>query len=374
MGEEKTKIIFLISGLEIGGAEVLLHDILKKIDRDRFETKVVSLAPIGEIGKRMEEDGFDVVSLNVKSKSNFLAPIKLFKLIKKENPDILHTHLFHAHFLGRIVGKMANVPKIISTIHNTDIGGKYGIRETLMKVTRPFRDKDIAVANIVKKRAIEKDFTSEKNSEIIYNGVDFENFPDKDKEEMRKSIGINKDSKMLVTVGNLIEQKGYTYLVDAMEKVVEENKDVKLVIVGEGEKRKELEEKIEKKHLREHIELAGKVPDVNDYLQAADAYVMSSLWEGFPVVLLEACATGLPIVATDVGGNDELIKGDYGTLLEPKDTETLAREINKIIDLSEEEREKLGEKARETIKRNFSIEKMVKDYEKLYNRVNTKDD
>jgi len=362
---KKTKILYLITGLNTGGAEMMLKDLTLGLDREKFEVAVISIAPIGRVGEMIKKDGVRVLSLNVGFKYNPLIIWRLFQVLRKEKPDILHTHLFHADILGRIVGKLAGVPKIITTIHNINIGG--AIREFIIRVTKNFVDYNIAVSNIVAENAIEKKMADKRKLALIYNGVDLQNFPIKNKSDVRAKLKISQNKTMLVSVGSLTKQKGYNYLLDAVKEI---NSDFLFFILGEGPERRALEEKIAKDGLAERVILTGNVTNVNDYLQAADVFVMPSLWEGFSIALLEAAASKKIVVATDVGGNSEIIQdGKNGFLIKPREAEVLAKKIEYVLDLSEEEKKKIEERVRKTIEENFSIDKMVRKYANLYSKL-----
>lgn len=363
--KNKTKILYLITGLNTGGAELLIKELSKRLDKQRFEVVVVSIAPPGEVGEIIKKDGGKVLSLNAKFKYNPLIIWQLSKLLRQENPDILHTHLFHADFLGRVLGKLARVPIIISTHHNTYIGGR--MRDFLMRLTNFFSSLDIAVAKTVRESIIKRGIAIKEKIVIIYNGVNFERFTERDKSDSRRELSIPKDCKVIVSVGRLHKQKGYIYLIDAMRGVVDNQEDTKLYILGEGKERVILEKRIKENNLDNHIHLVGNVKNVNDYLRAADIFVMPSLWEGFSLVAVEAAYTKLPIVGTSTGILPEIIKeGENGFLVESGNPKVLAEKIKYVLELPEEKRKEIGKNSCKTVEEKFSIKRMASEYEKLY--------
>jgi len=347
---------------------MVVRDLVNGLAKRGFEVLVVSITPIGKVGEMMQQGGVRVLSLELRFKYNLLVFWRLFKVLKKEKPDILHTHLFHADILGRIVGKLAGVPRVITTVHNINIGGSF--REFLMRMTRNFSDYNIAVANIVLKNSKKKKIINEKNSSVIYNGIDFKKFPIKNKKDLRKELNLSENKKIFISVGSLTKQKGYGYLLDPVKKI---NSNTIFFILGEGSERSFLEEKIAKNNLINRVILTGNVSNVNDYLQAADAFIMPSLWEGFSIALLEAVATGKVIIATKVGGNSEIIEdGVSGFLVESANAEALAEKIKYVLSLTEDERKRIGENARKTVEEKFSLEKIISKYENLYNELLSK--
>ena len=359
---KKTKVIQLITGLNTGGAEMVVKDLALNIDKEKFEIIVISILPIGKIGEEIKKSGVKVLSLNTKFKYNPSIAWKLFNILKKEKPDILNTHLFHADLIGRIIGKLSKMPKIISTFHSIDIGSKK--REFLINLIKRKSDKDIAVSKMVASESIKRKITNKNKINVIYNSINLEKFPFKNKYESRKKLNIDQSVNLFVSTGRLTKAKGYNYLI----KTVKEIKDNSLfIILGEGVEREALEREIKNEGLENKIILKGNVSNVNDYLQAADFFIMPSLWEGFSVALLEAAATKKVIISSNVGGASEIIENNKnGFLVEPTNTEQLAEKINYVLSLNTEEKEKMGNLARKTVEERFSLEKMIKEYEDLY--------
>src|SRR6056297_3396966 len=150
MPNTKIKILYVLTGLNTGGAEMLLKDLLRKIDREKFEPVVISIVSIGQVGEEIRKNGDRVISLNIKRKWNFLLIWRRFsKVVKKEDPDIIHAQLFHAVFLSRLVKVFNRGIKIISTIHNENNGGKN--RDVLLRLTDRWSD----FTNTISKRVTE---------------------------------------------------------------------------------------------------------------------------------------------------------------------------------------------------------------------------
>jgi len=356
------KIIQFITGLNTGGAEMVVKDLALNIDKDKFEIVVISILPIGKIGEEIKKSGVKVLSLNAKFKYNPIIAWKLFNILKKQKPDILNTHLFHADLMGRIIGKLSKIPKIISTFHSIDIGSKK--RELIISFIKDKSDMNIAVSKIVASEMNKKKLSKSGNIKVIYNGVNLEKFPFKNKHESRKKLNIDQNVNLFVSTGRLTKAKGYNYLI----KTVKEIKSNSLfIILGEGIERESLEKEIKNEDLANKIILKGNVTNVNDYLQAADFFIMPSLWEGFSVALLEAAATKKIIISSNVGGAPEIIENNKnGFLVEPANTKQLVEKINYVLSLSNKEKEKIANLARETVEESFSLDKMIKEYENLY--------
>ena len=371
MQRKRIKILYLITGLKTGGAEMVLYRLLEGINRDKFEPVVVSIIPVAEIGEKIKELGIKVLSLEKNLKYNPFILFRLINILKKEKPQILHSFLFHAIFLGRIAGKICSVPIILSSVRSSYIGGAF--RNKLLQLTNRLDDAVTIVSRDAKnKMAKEKAISSDKTI-VVYNGLDLKKFPiqnQETKDRKRKELGIEKNRKVLIVAGRLFKAKGYPYLIEAIKNLKSKYSGILLFILGEGEERKKLEFQIKKFNLEKNIFLLGQKSNVIDYLEAGDLFVLSSLWEGLPNAVLEAMACGLPVVATNVGGVPEIIEDNLnGFLVEPKNASDLSSKIDKVFNLEEDKIREIKKKARETIEARFSLKEMARSYENLYDKL-----
>jgi len=368
MENKKIKILYLITGLKTGGAEIALYRLLKGLNSKEYDAVVVSIVPISEIGEKIKKGGFKVLSLNSKFKFDPSIIFRLISVFKKERPYILHCFLFHANFLGRIIGKLFKIPIIISSIHNEIFGGK--IREKLLKYTDVLSDVTVVISFKVAEKMIREKIVSKNKLRVIYYGIDLKEFSFQNKDarkKIREELGINEKQLLLISVGRLVEAKGYPFLIKAMYKLKEKYSELTLIILGEGEDRKKIEGQTKNLKLENNVLLLGRKDNVADYLNAADIFVLASLWEGMPIAILEAMACGLPVVATKVSGIPEIIfDKETGLLAEPQNLNDLVKKIDYLLSLPDEKRKEMGEKAKNKIKENFSLNKMVREYENLY--------
>jgi glycosyltransferase involved in cell wall biosynthesis len=201
----------------------------------------------------------------------------------------------------------------------------------------------------------------------IPNGVDTERFKPnlEDRLKFRKELGV--DGFVWLAVGRFDPPKDYPTMLQAFARVVHKHSNTILLIAGDGPLRKTMENLARELGIEKRTKFLGIRRDIPQLMNAADAYVMSSSWEGMPNVLLEASATGLPIVATDVGGNREIVlDGVTGFLVPPRNPEALARTMLRIMDLSDEERKEMGKRARKHIEVKFNLDRVVDLWEILY--------
>lgn len=360
----------MITGLHTGGAEILLRSLLNSFDSEKYTYVVVSLLPIGEIGELMKRDGHKVLSIDMKSKIDLRSIWRLHRILRDEKPDIIHAHLFHAIVLGRIMGKLCHRIPVITTIDNVEVGGK--IRELILRWTAALSSANTAVCQTVaEEMLIRKIFTSQKY-DVIYNAVELQHtkLSSDEKNALRKKLGIPVQAIMLVGIGRLTKIKGFNFLIDAFKEVACSNTSIHLYILGEGPEHDNLSQQIKERSLEERVYLTGNVQNSDEYLQAADVFILPSLWEGLSLALLEAASAGLLLVATSVGGNPEIIvDGVNGFLIPTKDVDKLAEKISYAITLSNTERKRMTKEAVNTVRNHFSISKTVAKYASLYDRL-----
>ncbi len=290
-----------------------------------WDIHVVSLTPPKAYVRELEANGISVFSLGIRRKIPNPRPLlQLARLIRRWEPQIVHSHMVHANLVARLVRLFAPVPVLICTARNIDEGGR--LRELLYRITDPLCDLTTQVSQAGLERYVKIGAVPRHKIRYIPNGVDTDHFkPDPDvRVRMRKELGLE-DNFVWLAVGRFDPQKDYHNMLQAFAHVVEKGVKTVLLIAGDGPLRPAMERLAVELGLGDRVRFLGVRQDVPKLMNAADAYVMSSAWEGMPMVLLEASATGLPIVATDVGGNSEIVlHGKTGFLIPPKDPEALA--------------------------------------------------
>jgi len=368
----KGKIIFLTTDLAYGGAETQVVQLAIRLKERGWKVLVVSLIPPQAYVEELEKVGIPVFSLGIHQKMPDPRPVlRLFKLARGWRPHIVHSHMVHANILARIVRPLVRVPLLVCTAHSIDERGRRGsgrLRVFLYRLTVPFCDLTTQVSQAGYERYVRIGAVPKHKIRYIPNGVDTRVFcPDPiARDRFRKELGLTKDFVWLA-VGRFEPPKDYPTLIKGFFEVAKINPGVKLLIVGDGPLRPFIEKLTQDMSLNEKIRFLGTRRDINQLMNAADAYVMSSEWEGMPMVLLEASACGLPIVATNVGGNGEIVlDGQTGFLVPPKSPKALAQAMLRMMDIPEEVREKMGKQAREHIEKNFNLDHIVDYWEALY--------
>jgi glycosyltransferase involved in cell wall biosynthesis len=277
--------------------------------------------------------------------------------------------MVHANLLGRVTRLLVHIPAVICTAHSVWEGGEW--RDWAYRVTDPLSDLTTNVSRAGLTRYVKEKLTAGGKAAWVPNGVDVSYFaPDKaEREQIRTQMGW-RDHIVWLAVGNLREPKDYPNLLRAFVLVARREPRAMLAIAGSGPLQASLESLTVELGISGSVRFLGARGDVRALLRAADAYVLSSAWEGTPMALLEACACGLPVVATRVGGNPEVIDdGVSGLLIHPRNPEALGEAMLRLMAMPESERAAMGVAARKRVESTFSHEKIVNKWENIYEQI-----
>jgi len=370
---DRIKVLHVITGLNVGGAENALCKLMEHIDKEQFENTVVSLLPEGPMAARVRDAGVPVYSVNLrKSLSAALAFFRLFSLIKKLKPNIVQTWMYHADLIGGLTGKIIGIP-VVWNIRHSNLDPSLNKKATLQVVKLCARLSRMIPAKIVCCAQKALDVHAEAGYEkgkmlVIPNGFDTDIFhPDgESRAAVREELGIGDDTLLLGMAGRFDPQKDHRNFFDAARIVASKNVDACFVLCGDGVdwENEPLVEMIDPA-IRDRVYLLGRRVDMPRIYAALDVFVLSSAGEAFPNVVGEAMACGVPCVVTNVG-DAALIVGDTGIVVPPGDSKVLASGILKLLGTHADERVKLGRLARERIRENYDVRYMARMYEDLY--------
>lgn len=362
------KIDFLITDLAFGGAELLVVRLAAGLQARGWQVRVISMMPPQAFEEELRSAGIMVESLEMKKGiPNPAALFKLLRLLRSRRPDVVHSHMFHANLLARISRKPAGVPVLISTIHNMYEGRRW--RELANRYTATLSDVTTIISRKSGERMVRVGAISRERLKVIPNGVDTVRYSRSEaaRKELRGQLDDARDSFVWLAVGRFAEAKDHANMIRAYQRTRQARGDTLLLLVGEGGLRKQAEDLAEGLGLSGQVRFLGVRNDIPALMSAADAYLMSSSWEGMPLVLLEAASCRLPVVATDVGGNSEVVAdGTTGFLVPPKDPEKLAAAMLRLMELTDGERQYMGLAGRKYVEEHYSLDRMTDRWEELY--------
>jgi glycosyltransferase involved in cell wall biosynthesis len=319
----------------------------------------------------LKNTGISVHSLEMqRGQANLVGFFRCFRLLRQWRPDVVHSHMYHANILGRLVCMVSRVGVNLSTAHSVYEGGAF--RMALYRLTDRLARVTTNVSCAAFDRYIRIRAISRRRGRYMPNGVDLNRFqPNEQKRaRLRSELKIRIDDFIWLAVGRLAPAKDYPNLVCAARQL-ERNAgpNWSIFIAGGGAGAEELMTSIREAGLQNRIVLLGSRNDVPDLLKAADGYIMSSAWEGLPMALLEAAASGLPIVATDVGGNGEVVvNGHTGILVPPANACALGQAMAGVMALSPDARAQLGRNGRQMVERQYDIQKIAEEWLEIYRK------
>ena len=363
---KKINVLHLIQGLEIGGLEIMVVNLLERIDRSQYRPSICCYDSLGSLSQGLPEKGIGVHLLRRRPGIDYLYPFKLARHLRKSKINILHLHNPTALFYGTLAGKIARTPCIIYTEHGRDFSSSFKVKIANSLLSRMV-DRVVVVAEHGKRYLVEHEGVNEKKIIKIYNGIDSKKFGTRQEVTLiRRELGITDDQSVIGIVARLDPIKNHACLIKAMKTVAARLPTAVLLVIGDGSLRTELESLTTNLGLQGHIKFLGARSDIPELLSVLDVFVLSSFSEGLSLTLIEACAAAKPIVATNVGGNAEIVKHQSNGLLVPSDQpEDLARAILEILP-HDAKAKLMGEKGRKKFEEEFMLDVMVKKYEDLY--------
>ncbi|MEN6625241.1 MAG: glycosyltransferase [Candidatus Sumerlaeia bacterium] len=365
---EKINVLRVITWLPVGGIERRLVAVLPRLDRERFNVSLVCIRERGPLADELEAAGVPVDLVPFRSRWDPSALRKLAALMREKKIDIVHSHMYRANVPATVAARMAGVKSVWGQVHN--VGTWETWRQAWMdRVLCRWRSGMIAVSERVRQDVMERLGLPKGRVKVIYNGVDIARFRSARarREEIRSREGAGAGDVVFLFAARLVEQKRCADFLDALRKIQarEGGARVKAWILGDGPLRSGLEELAAMLPFAQNVRFFGKRADVEDFMAGADVFVLPSTKEGFSNALVEAMASGMAIVATDVGGNAEAVgDGREGLIVPPMDFERLTSAMGMMAN-NEETRKKLAAAAGARAEM-FSIERMVSQIEELY--------
>ena len=330
----KKKILFVITSLGYGGAERLLIHYVSKLNKNKYDFLVCSLRDKPDDLLPDISEYTPVIKLNLSNRFNPSITFKLIKLFKDFKPDLIHTHLFQPRIYATLAYLFYRNAILITQKHNNVNGIKHHIFIFFEMICISLNERVIAISESVKNSLIKFELVSPKKIFVLPNCIDYQHFNNYN--VVNTDIEEKRDDIVIGVVGRLERQKGVKYLILAMKIILNRYPKATLDIIGDGSQLLKLQKLAEKIGISNSVKFFGKFGDVIPFYKKMDIFVLSSIYEGFGIVLLEAMATGVPVIATNVDGIKEIIIDmNNGILVPTKNPKAIADAITRIINDSE---------------------------------------
>ena len=346
------RIVYVLTSLGMGGAERQVLALAARMAERGHTVAIMVLRP------RLSEEwatALDVIHLDMRRNpvSVFAGVMRARRFLKGFRPDLIHSHSFHANVVARLIG-ISLPAKVLSTVHNVYEGGWH--RMLAYRLTDFLSVRTTAVSGAAAERFVRLKAVPQRKCMVVTNGIDAAEFAPDQGRRVRMRVAMEAgESFIWLTAGRIAPAKDIPNLLRAFALVRAAHPATQLWIAGEGEPMA----------AQENVSWLGLRRDLPALLDAADGFVLGSAWEGMPLVIGEAMAMEIAVVATDVGGVREMV-GDEGALVAAGDSSALADGMIGLMQRNAEEREKLGQAARIRIERGFSMEARADQWEELY--------
>ncbi len=416
---QKKRVLYVIEELSRGGAERVVVELARRIDRRRFEPYVCCLREKGAMAGDLKAANVPVFEMHKRRSIDLRMLVRLCRAIRSLKIDIVHTHLFTANAWGRLAARLAGVPRVVASEHSVD-ESRDGLRLLIDRALAACTDTVIAKADAVADFCRRRIGVNGGKPRVVPNGVDVSQYNRASRNAVRREMGVPENSILVATVGRLAAEKDHANLLRALAHIgkkqtgmvtvtnypsdpdgssgrgpgtggidpdlpgtglygsgeirrlatvtIPERCELQLVtwIVGEGPLEEELKKKARELGIDESVRFLGARDDVPRLLAAPDIFVISSRREGMPLSLLEAMASGLAVIVTAVGGCAEVVRhGHNGVVVPPANPLALARAVAELAG-DAQKRAELGRNALKTAREKFSLQEAVRTIEKIY--------
>ncbi len=369
------KLTHLITDLDVGGAERMLQKMLARHDSSRFDVQVISLTDVGGVGKEIEKLGIPVRGLGMRAGlPDPLAVLRLTRWLRQDRPRLLQTWMYHADLLGGLAARLAGGIPTLWNVRHTNLdprsnkAGTIRMARACAVMSRWLPSRIVSCSEASKRSHVTIGY-SENKMTVIPNGFDLDTFrPDPSaRASVRAELGIPEETPLVGLIGRFHPEKDHQGFVAAAGHLSALLSNVHYLLCGQGVTRDnpELAGWIASTGARDRWHLLGLRADIPRLMAALDVLVSSSVGEGFPNVLGEAMACGVPCVVTDVGDSAWIV-GDTGKVVPPRAPLVLADACAGVLTTSSIDRQRLGLAARARVEQNFSLPAIVDRYERLY--------
>lgn len=368
----RLRVLQVVDGFRMGGAENKLVELIAHLNKEKFAVTLANVGPRGALENKFEQLGVETFHFPRRFAFDPLPVWQLSRMMRQRRIDVVQTTLLWADLVGPAAAALAKVPVVLSwetVSHEGDPFHNNLQRRVGYQWAMKWVDVIVPVSDEIKRSLIRRRKISAEKIRVIHYGVDLKKFRSIDRAAMlakRAEVGATAETILFGVVARLEPPKGHRYLLAALPEVVNQYPQFQLLLIGDGALRAELEAQTRELRLQHHVTFLGARHDVSELLNAIDFFVLPSISEGLPNVLLEAMACQKPVMATDVGGIPEVVRhGENGYLVPPG--EALALQNMILRSLTERAQwNELAQHARQTVETSFSLEYQMSRFEALY--------
>lgn len=367
MNTARLHVLQIIDGLNVGGAEMLMRDLAPGLRQRGFRVSVAYSTP-GPLAADLQAMGLPLTRLPRLARVDPLLLVRMVRLVRQDPPQIVHTHLFKSDFHGRPAARLAGVPVVVSTLHNSDPWARQALAARLYAANARLADRLIAVSSEVRDYYLAHTPIDPQKIVAIDNGVDTRRFVGQEAagQAARAGLGLAPNAPVFGIIGRMKPQKDHHTFLQAAAQVLPRLPAARFLVIGDGPLRAELEAEAHSLGLEQALVFTGLRADIPALLAAMDVLVFSSRWEGLPVTLLEGMAAARPVAATAVDGIRTVsIPDETALLVPPGDPAALAAAC---LRLGQDPAlaQRMGQAGRERVTALYSLEAMIDRTVALY--------
>lgn len=373
MPESHPTVAHVLHQLYLAGAEILAADLTRKLSRS-YRFVFLCLDQVGPLGHKLAEEGFEVINLGRRPGVDWSVARRIRHAIRQHRIDLLHAHQYGPFFYAAASRRASARPPILFTEHGRHYPDYRRARRVIAnKFLLRRNDRVTAVGRFVKQALVNHEGIAANRVKVVYNGIDPQPFSiDRAAEERvacRREFGVGPSQAVVLQVARFHPVKDHATTIRAFAMTTRQVPDAVLLLVGDGEMRDEIQSLANTLGVAANVRLVGVRSDIPRLMSTADVFLLSSLSEGVSVTLLEAMAAALPVVATDVGGNPEVVVHDKTGLLSPRgDAQQLARSLVTLI-RNPQQRAAMGRAGRDRLDRHFTQQQMHRAYAQIYGQM-----
>ena len=364
------KVVHVTFDMQIGGAEQVINNLIENTDPSKYEVSILCLnQPIGPFGIQLREKGYKIKALNRKPGFDLSLVAQIRRFIAINNIDLLHCHQYTPYVYG-VLGAAFTKCNVIYTEHGRFHPDQRKLKRVLMNpLLNLFTDYVTAISSATRESLVNFENFPRYKIKIVYNGIDDSKYQLPQNSKLNKALGLKENTHILGTVARLDSIKNHKMMIKALKNVHQTHPETCLIIVGDGPERKNLETLVSQLQLSSHVIFTGFREDAYLFYKIMDIFLLTSFSEGTAMTLLEAMASSLPCIVTNVGGNPEIVKDEEtGFIIPNNDERAFAQKICMLLrhrDLME----KMEKTARKRFEENFTVDKMVQAYQEMYDGI-----